>query len=101
MKKLGVAVSLFVASSFAFTLVSCKEAPQGDTAQNGGYVLPQPTSEFKGHIGTTYKDSTPDKIPIVNPPKGAPNVLVVLIDDAGYGMARTRPRELVFRAIAL
>src|SRR5580698_3855170 len=65
-------------------LTSCKEAPQENASQSG-YVLPQPQPEFKGVVGTTYKDSTPDKIPIVNPPKGAPNVLVILIDDSGFG----------------
>jgi len=65
--------------------MSCKQSPENTTQNNNGYVLPQPPPEFKGVIGVTYKDSTPDKIPIVNPPKGAPNVLVVLIDDSGYG----------------
>jgi hypothetical protein len=76
-----------VARSLAFSLlflISCKQSPT-DNAQNNGYVLPQPTPEFKGTIGTTYKDSKPDKIAIVSPPKGAPNVLMILIDDSGYG----------------
>jgi arylsulfatase len=48
-------------------------------------VLPHPDPRFKGVIGRTYKDSQPDKIPITKAPDGAPNVLVVLIDDCGYG----------------
>ena len=48
-------------------------------------VLPRPEPKFKGKIGTTYKDSTPDKIPLVTAPAGAPNVLFILIDDAGFG----------------
>jgi arylsulfatase A-like enzyme len=62
-----------------------KETPQQNTSRQSGYVLPQPTPEFKGVIGTTYKDSKPDKIPIINPPKGAPNILLILIDDCGFG----------------
>ena len=48
-------------------------------------VLPQPEPPFKGTIGRTYKDSVPDKIPIIKAPDGAPNVLLVLIDDCGFG----------------
>jgi arylsulfatase len=50
-----------------------------------GTVLPAPEPPFKGKIGRTYKDSQPDKIPVTKPPAGAPNVLVVLIDDSGFG----------------
>ena len=48
-------------------------------------VLPRPEPRFQGTIGRTYKDSTPDKIPLVKAPEGAPNVLYVMIDDAGFG----------------
>lgn len=83
MKVFSVA-SFVVGICFASTLVSCKQAQPINESQNG-YTLPQPPPPFKGTIGTTYKDSTPDKIAVVNPPKGAPNVLMILIDDAGYG----------------
>src|SRR3954464_131942 len=49
-------------------------------------VLPkqeQPFSDAK--IGTTYKDSKPGTITLTKAPPGAPNVLIILIDDAGYG----------------
>ncbi len=48
-------------------------------------VLPKPEPPFQGKIGRTYKQSTPDKIPVTHAPQGAPNVLIVLIDDAGFG----------------
>jgi arylsulfatase len=48
-------------------------------------VLPRPDPKFQGIIGQTYKDSTPDKIPIITAPTGAPNVLFIMIDDAGFG----------------
>lgn len=50
-------------------------------------VLPPPTPEFKGRIGDTYEDSTPDFSPALplTAPKGAPNVLIVLLDDVGFG----------------
>jgi arylsulfatase A-like enzyme len=52
-------------------------------------VLPRPEPKFNGVIGQTYKDSTPDKIPLVKAPAGAPNVLFILIDDAGFGQWST------------
>src|SRR5512136_1383989 len=48
-------------------------------------VLPVPAAPFKGKIGRTYKDSQPDKIAVTKAPAGAPNVLLILIDDVGYG----------------
>src|SRR5271169_53997 len=47
-------------------------------------VLPRPEPPFKGHIGTTAKDSTPDFPQPVKAPKGAPNILLILTDDVGF-----------------
>lgn len=52
-------------------------------------VLPIPPPPFRGTIGTTYKESTPYAIPPVTAPAGAPNVLLVLLDDEGYGQSGT------------
>jgi arylsulfatase len=54
-----------------------------------GTVLPPPEAPFKGKIGRTYKESQPDKIPLTKAPAGAPNVLMILIDDCGYGQWST------------
>ena len=48
-------------------------------------VLPTPTPPFKGFIQPNLIDSQPAWPPTVMPPEGAPNVLLVLIDDAGFG----------------
>jgi hypothetical protein len=37
----------------------------------GGTVLPPPEPPFKGKIGQTYKDSKPDKIPVIKAARGA------------------------------
>ena len=42
----------------------------------GGTQLPKPDPAFKGKIGETYKDSTPDYPQPVKAPKGSPNVLL-------------------------
>ncbi len=52
-------------------------------------VLPPPEEPFKGVIGRTYKESVMDKMRVTKAPQGAPNVLIVLIDDAGFGQAST------------
>jgi len=50
-------------------------------------VLPIPDRKFGGTAGRTIEQSVADWsfIPGPQPPEGAPNVLLVLIDDAGFG----------------
>ncbi|MBH8574056.1 arylsulfatase [Nostocaceae cyanobacterium CENA369] len=52
-------------------------------------VLPVPLPEFKGKIGLTYKDSQPDFPQPITAPATAPNVLLVILDDVGFGQAST------------
>jgi arylsulfatase len=52
-------------------------------------VLPIPDPPFAGKIGATYKDSRPDFPKQARAPKGAPNVLFILLDDVGFGHAGT------------
>jgi arylsulfatase A-like enzyme len=49
-------------------------------------VLPPPMPDFAGKIGKTYKDSTPDWTPALpfQAPEGAPNILLIVLDDVGY-----------------
>ncbi len=48
-----------------------------------------PPKPFDGKIGDTYADSTPEKPEMLMAPEAAPNVLVVLIDDVGFGHTST------------
>jgi arylsulfatase len=52
-------------------------------------VLPKPEAPFHGKIGRTVKDSTPDFPKGVEAPKGAPNILMILTDDVGFGATST------------
>jgi arylsulfatase len=52
-------------------------------------VLPIPPAPFKGKIERTAKDSTPDFPKQVEAPEGAPNVLLILTDDVGFGASST------------
>jgi arylsulfatase A-like enzyme/uncharacterized membrane protein len=49
--------------------------------------LPVPQRSFGGTVGRTVAESVGDWtiVPAANAPDGAPNVLIVLIDDAGFG----------------
>lgn len=47
-------------------------------------VIPRPDPAFKGKIGRTVKESTPDFPKPVQAPKGAPNVLLIMTDDVGF-----------------
>lgn len=51
--------------------------------------LPHPDPPFTGVIKPLATDSTPAKPAIAYPPAGAPNVVVVLLDDVGFGTAST------------
>ena len=54
-----------------------------------GKQLPPPPSKFGGVIKEQAKDSKPYWPPSVVPPKGAPNVLLIMTDDQGYGVSGT------------
>ena len=51
--------------------------------------LPIPDPAFQGKIETTYEDSTPDYPQPAKAPPGSPNVLLILLDDVGFGMCST------------
>jgi arylsulfatase A-like enzyme len=61
-------------------------------AQTGGTrtSLPPPDFHFPGNVGRTYRDSDPPQFPQpVQAPKDAPNIVLILIDDAGFGQFST------------
>lgn len=77
----------------AFTLLSSLASAQeaADTVPESTApdrtVLPPAAPKFQGKIGDTYKDSTPDWTPALPlaAPKDTPNVLLIVLDDVGYG----------------
>ncbi len=73
----AVAGSMLAAGTFLAGGVSAQE------------VLPVPPAPFKGSIGLSVKDSKSDFPMPVQAPKGAPNVVVILLDDVGFGASST------------
>jgi arylsulfatase len=73
----------------AMFLVPLSATAQGPTPSSDGARLPRPDPPFQGKIGKTYKDSTADYPRPVTVRKGSPNVLLVLLDDVGFGMCST------------
>jgi arylsulfatase len=50
-------------------------------------ALPPPEPQFKGKIGLSVKDSVPDWPQRVKAPEGAPNIVLIMLDDVGFGDA--------------
>lgn len=75
-------------------LVALAVAAPGAQAQTAAAwpdrsALPQPLEPFTGEIGRTYQDSTPHWQAPIAAPEGAPNVVIVLLDDVGFGQTGT------------
>jgi arylsulfatase A-like enzyme len=85
---LALTLALLVAPIFMTQSARAAEnaAPPPAAAQS----LPRPDFHFPGNVGRTYLDSDPPQFPQpVRAPKGAPNVLLILLDDVGFGQFST------------
>lgn len=74
------------ALSFVVSCQQTQETAPKETSQN---KLPYDDPEFHGKIGRTYKDSEMDWPDMPAPDKDAPNVVVIMLDDVGFGMTST------------
>jgi hypothetical protein len=83
-----VAVILAAAPVLAQQTTGVPGSPSATETIDGKY-LPPPPPKFGGEINLSAQDSKPYWPPTVVPPKGAPNVLLIMTDDAGYGVAGT------------
>lgn len=72
-------------------IVTPRNAPAQGQATNGPVapVLPYPDHRFQGQIGLTTNESKSDFPQPVTAPKGAPNVLLIMTDDVGFGASST------------
>jgi arylsulfatase len=63
-------------------------SPSATTTING-QQLPPPPQKFGGKIERNAAESTPYWPERIVPPKGAPNVLLIMTDDTGFGVSST------------
>jgi arylsulfatase A-like enzyme len=90
-----IAILMFV---LAATLAAVPAMAQQTTCAPGspcatttidGKQLPPPPQKFEGKIGRNTAQSTPYWPARVVPPKGAPNILLIMTDDTGFGVTST------------
>jgi arylsulfatase A-like enzyme len=85
---LVVTVMLSVSYTAAQQITGVPGSPDATTTIDGKY-LPTPPSEFRGEINLNAKDSKPYWPARVVPPKGAPNILLIMTDDVGFAAPST------------
>ena len=84
----GVAFALLPCSSIAQQVTGELGSPSASTTISGKQ-LPPPDPKFSGVIEERASESKPWWPPRVAPPKGAPNVLLIMTDDVGFGAPST------------
>jgi len=84
---MGKLITCFSAIALVMTVQSMLAA-ESDTGWDRA-VLPRPPQPFEGVAKRTLEGSVASFTQPVKPPAGAPNILLVLIDDAGFGNPST------------
>lgn len=85
----GVLIGWLV-STDSVRIAVAQQAPQVAEPGRTPTVLPRPDFEYKGKVGKTFKVSDPPQFPQpVQAPKGAPNIVLILLDDTGFGQYST------------
>ena len=85
-------VLLVLSLGAPFLTLAQQAAPLGSpmaTTTLDGKQMPPPDPKFGGVIKEKASESKPWWPPRVVPPKGAPNVLLIMTDDSGYGAPGT------------
>jgi arylsulfatase A-like enzyme len=85
------AALLFASASCLATEIQTTGLPGSASATTtiSGHHLPPPDPKFGGVIKEKASDSKPWWAPRIVPPKGAPNVLLIMTDDSGFGAPST------------
>ena len=78
---LFAAPGLLAAQQGTPTPPKVKQVPPGENV-----TLPRPDFHYEGNVGRTLAESDPPAFPLpIRAPAGAPNVVLILIDDTGFG----------------
>ena len=92
-RNLAVALSFTALSGLLYPasaqVVTGELGSPGATTTIDGKQIPPPPPPFGGTIREKASDSKPWWAPRVVPPKGAPNVLLIMTDDQGFGAPST------------
>ena len=86
---LSIACALTIALPVCAQQVTGTLGSPSATTTISGKQLPPPDPKFGGVIKDGALQSKPWWPPRVVPPKGAPNVLLIITDDAGFGVPST------------
>lgn len=84
-KSMNYIIGFLSASLLALSIA----IPSAVAQELNRYSLPIPQSPFKGHVAPRTKDSVKDFPVEVSAPEGAPNVMLIMTDDVGYGASST------------
>jgi len=83
-------VALLATIPFSLTAQQTAPTPTRTAPPGENVVLPLPDFHFQGAVGRTLAESDAPQFPqMVRPPAGAPNVVIILLDDVGYGQFGT------------
>src|SRR5437899_10735648 len=86
---LTAAAAMFVAMPAPAQQITGTPGSPSATVTIDGKQIPPPPMPFGGVIKESAVDSKPYWPPTVVPPKGAPNILLIMTDDQGYGITST------------
>ena len=79
----ATAAAMFVALPASAQQINGTPGAPSATVTIDGKQIPPPPLPFGGVIKESVKDSKPYWPPSVVPPKGAPNILLIMTDDQG------------------
>src|SRR6476646_11846618 len=83
---LAAAVTAVAPSAWTQQITGTPGSPDA-TVTIDGKQIPPPPMPFGGVIKESALDSKPWWPPRIVPPKGAPNILLIMTDDQGYGVS--------------
>src|SRR5215510_13698335 len=81
-----------IALSVMLVVIACNDNKSGNNVGAGGSdssSIPHPDPAFKGTVAPTIEGATANFPLPLQAPEGAPNVLIILLDDVGFGQTST------------